>query len=349
MRTQLIVGLSLLLLPSSSMADENAAEAPDMQVLYDDAIRLLSAGDYAKACPMIERVTQMAPEGLGAKITLAECYEEQGKLAHAYTIFVHTQKVAQEKGQTERSQKAAARADALRPKLAQITFTGSQSLASGSGLRVEIDGVSIESPQLAEPRYVDAGTHHIVAFANDERRNESTIDITAGAVQEIPIRELLNLSAREVPPDSSTPSDSWGSSSSTVPTWDAEPTPSKQVAKQVFPVWSAVVGGFGLVAIGVGAAFKLDSAAAEQRLLDNCGKDLLCPRNSYYSPYDDNDRKNRGFGFFVGMMGLGAVTLGTAAVGMIHWRTIKQTPKAGLVVQPSFSSTHGGVIFSGRF
>ncbi|HRI68323.1 MAG TPA: tetratricopeptide repeat protein, partial [Polyangium sp.] len=276
MRTQLIlVGLSLLLLPSSSLADSNAAEAPDMQMLYDDAIRLMSAGDYAKACPMIERVTQMAPDGLGAQVTLAECYEEQGKLANAYTIFVHVKKAGQEKGQTERSQKAAARADALRPQLAQITFTGSQSLASGYALRVEIDGVSIESSQLAEPRYVDAGTHHIVAFAKDERCNEMAIDIAAGAVQDMPIRELLNLSGHERSPDSSTPSDSWGSSPSTVPTWEAERSPSKQAAKRGFPVWSAVVGGFGLVAIGVGAAFKLDSAAAEQKLFDNCGKDLL--------------------------------------------------------------------------
>ncbi|HRI68217.1 MAG TPA: hypothetical protein PK156_28500, partial [Polyangium sp.] len=76
---------------------------------------------------------------------------------------------------------------------------------------------------------------------------------------------------------------------------------------------------------------------------------LLCPRNSYYSPYDDNGRKNRGFGVFVGMTGLGAVALGTAVVGIIHWRRSKQTPKAGLLVQPSFSSTHGGVIFSGSF
>jgi len=349
MRTQLIVGLSLLLSSSSSLADENAAEGPEMQVLYDEAIRLMSAGDYAKACPMIERVTQMAPDGLGAKITLGECYEEQGKLANAYTIFAHVKKAAQEIGQTERSQKAASKADALRPKLAQITFTGPQSLASEYGLRVEIDGVSIESSQLAEPRYVDPGTHHIIAFVKDERRNESTIDIAAGAVEEMSIRELLNLSARELAPDSSKPSDSWGNSSSTLPTWDAVPTPSKQVAKQGFPAWSAVVGGLGLVAIGVGAAFKLDSVAAEQKLLDNCGEDLLCPRNSYYSPYADNDRKNRGYGLFLGMTGLGAVALGTAAVGIIHWRLANQTPKVGLLVQPSFSSTHAGVIFLGRF
>ncbi|MBK9264214.1 MAG: hypothetical protein IPM54_30985 [Polyangiaceae bacterium] len=349
MRTQFMIGLSLFTLPSWALADE-AVQPPDPNVLYDEALSAMDAGDYEKACPMIERVTQMLPDGLGAKFTLAECHEEHGKLGNAYMMYVLVEKAAREQGQAERSQKASARADALRPKLGQIKFTGPQSLASGYDLRVEIDGIAIESTQLEQPRYVDPGIHQVVAFAKGVRRSGSTIDIDAGAVHEMPIRELLNLPARDSQSNASAPIETAESSSpSTLPSWDQEPNAPKPVEKRGFPVWQTVVGGLGLAAIGAGVGFKLDSVDAERKLVEQCGEDLLCPRNSYYHPEADNDRKNRSFGLFLGMTSLGAMALGTAAVGMIRWHTAKQTPKTGLIVQPTFSPAHGGVIFSGRF
>lgn len=349
MRTLFILGGSLLLLPSSSFADENAERPADMQVLYDDAIRLMGSGDYEKACPMIQRVTVMAPDGLGAKFTLGECYEEQGKLANAYATFVHVEMAAREKGQTERSTKAAARAAALRPKLVQITFGGLQSLPTDHGVHVEIDGVRIESSQLADAQSVDGGTHQIVAFNKDVRCGETTLDIAAGAVHEIAIEELVNDSACRQLAAPSTSTESWGSStSSTVPTWDPEPTPNK-VVKRGFPAWPIAVGGLGLVAVSLGVGFKLDSVAAEKNLVDHCGADLVCPRNSWYMPYDDNDRKNRGFGLFVGMTSLGVVALGASTVGLLRWHKAKSNSNGHLIVDPTFSPAHGGVVISGRF
>ncbi|MBK9258851.1 MAG: hypothetical protein IPM54_03330 [Polyangiaceae bacterium] len=354
MRVHFMIGLSLFVLPSSAFADETE-QPPDPKVLYDDAVAAMDAGDYEKACPMIERVTQMLPDGLGAKFTLAECHEEHGKLANAYATFVLVEKAAREQGQEERSQRASARADALRPKLGQIKFTGPQSLASGYDLRVEIDGVAIESAQLEQPRYVDPGMHQVVAFAKGVRRSGSTIDIDAGAVHEMPIRELLNLPTRDSQSDSSAPIETAESSSpSAVPSWDLDPNASKPAEKRGFPVWQTVVGGIGLVAIGAGVGFKLDSVDAERKLVEQCGEDMLCPRNSYYHPDADNERKNRSFGLFLGMTSLGAMALGTAAVGMIRWHSAKQNPpkqttKTSLIVQPTFSPAHGGVVFSGNF
>lgn len=350
MRTLFILGGSLLLLPSASFADENAEKPADMQVLYDDAIRLMGSGDYENACPMIERVTAMAPDGLGAKFTLAECYEEQGKLAEAHATFVRVEMAAREKGQSERSTKAAARAEALRPKLVQLSFGGLQSLPTERDVRVEIDGVRIESSQLAEPQYIDGGTHHIVAFNKDLRCGETTLDISAGAVHEIAIEDLVNDSACRQLAAPSTSAESWGSStSSTVPTWDAEPSPSKPSVKRGFPAWPIAVGGLGLVAVSLGVGFKLDSVAAEKNLVDHCGADLVCPRNTWYMPFDDNARKNRSFGLFVGMTSLGVVALGASTVGLLRWHKAKSNSKGHLIVDPTFSPAHGGVVISGSF
>jgi hypothetical protein len=343
MRTYLIAGLALIVLPLPCFADE-AEQLTDPKVLYNDAIRAMDAGDHAKACPMLERVTQVLPDGLGAKFTLAECFEEQGQLLKAYTTFVAVEKAAIEKGQTERKQRAAARAKALRPRLGQISFTGPQSLASGYDLRIEMDGVTIESTDLDEPRYVDAGTHHLVVFVKGMRRSETDVDVEAGAVKEVSIRALMNLPRREEAPRQQSPVQV-----TPTPITKAEPVTPKPLPKRSFPVWQVIVGGVGLAAVGAGIAFKLDSTVAEDRLVEQCGEALQCSRQAAYDPAADNAQKNRSFGLFVGLTGAGAIALGTATLGLILRRPEPQAPKSAVTVQPTISPAHGGVVFSGRF
>lgn len=343
MRTHLIALLSIVALATPCFADD-AEQNSDPRILYNEAVRAMDAGEYDKACPMLEKITQALPDGLGAKFTLAECFEEQGQLGKAYSTFVEVEKASLEKGQTDRSQRAGARAKALRPKLGQISFTGSQSLVSGYGLRIEIDGVAIDSAEIDEPHYVDAGQHQIVAFAKDVRRGDSEITVEVGAVTEVSIRDLLNLPHRETPP----------SDASSMATTSIEPiqSPKSTAPKSTtrsFPIWQVVVGGLGLAAVGAGVAFKFDSMAAEKRLVAHCGEDFICPRNTAYDPAADNAQKNRSFGLFVGLTGAGAVAISSATLGLILRRSGNQAPKTGIKVQPTFSPVHGGMIVSGSF
>ena len=333
-----LAGLSLVALPSRSFADE-PERTEDPESMYRRAILAMDARDYDTACPMLEQITLVLPDGLGAKFTLGECFEEQGRLANAYRTFVAVEKAALDKGQPERSKRAAERAGALLPRLGRITFIGSKPLVSGYDLRFEVDGVSIESDQFTDPHYVDAGTHHVVVLVKGTRRGEHDIEVSGGSTYELPIRELLNLAPREPSPDPALPEHD-------EPTWGV--TPAAPVERR-FPVWQVVMGGVGLAAVGAGVAFKLDSVAAERRLVEHCGERLLCPRNAGYDPADDNARKNRSFGLFVGMTGIGAAALGTATMGMILRRPGEKAPKTGSWVQPTFSPTHGGLIFSGSF
>ena len=107
-----LAGLSLVALPSRSFADESE-RTEDPESMYRRAILAMDARDYDTACPMLEQITLVLPDGLGAKFTLGECFEEQGRLANAYRTFVAVEKAALDKGQPERSKRAAERAGAL--------------------------------------------------------------------------------------------------------------------------------------------------------------------------------------------------------------------------------------------
>jgi len=215
---------------------------------------------------------------------------------------------------------------------------------SGYGLRIEIDGVSIDAAGIDEPHYVEPGQHQIVAFAKDVRRGETEITVDAGAVKEVSIRDLLNLPRRET-----RPSDASSMPSTAVPMQSDETPGPKPVPTRSFPVWQVVVGGLGLAAVGAGVAFKFDSMAAEKRLVAHCGEDFVCPRNTSYDPTADNAQKNRSFGLFVGLTGAGAVAIGSATLGLILRRSGNEAPKTGFKVQPTFSPVHGGMIVSGSF
>jgi hypothetical protein len=124
---------------------------------------------------------------------------------------------------------------------------------------------------------------------------------------------------------------------------------SSTAPERKFPVWQVLVGGFGLAAIGAGVAFKLDSRAAEQNLVDHCGETLVCKRASGYDPAEDNERKNRGFGLFVGATTVGTVAIGAAVIGIIARPRAAKSEAPSVVVTPSLSPTFGGASFSGRF
>ena len=339
MRLHAIACGCLLVFPGVVLADESAPPI-DHGSLYDEALRAMDAKDYATACPMLERVTRAVPEGLGAKFSLAECYEESGRLATAYEMFLRVEMETRAKRQTERKEKAAARAAALESRLARLTIIVPQSLASGFGIGVMLDDMSIDAQKWGKARFVDAGTHHVRVDAKGGRYWERQIEIADGEAKEIAVRDIVGLSSRQLLPQDL--QDSALSANETSET----PTPK---APRTIPVWQIVAGGVGLAAIGAGVAFELDSIAAEKRLVDRCGDDLLCKRGTGYNPAEDNARKNRGFGLFVGLTSAGTAAIGASAIGAIVTRSAKKMPTSGLMITPVWSPVSSGAVLSGRF
>lgn len=226
------LGALVALTAASARADDTSAA----QALYDRALQLMQEKNYAEACPKLKEVTRLVPEGLGAKLTLAECYEADGKLASAWTQYTVVESIAGRTGQADRQRAAGEKAAALKPKLAKLTIKVADANKEMQGLSVKRDGEEVGSPQFGEPIPADAGKHQIEASARGKKpwSLEATIPSDGAELTvEVPVLED-DPTARldEPPPGGGAPSEE------SKPTW-------------LFPVGFAV-GGTGVAALIVG-------------------------------------------------------------------------------------------------
>ena len=137
---------SVLTIGSVAFAQASSAEkAATAQALYEDAMKAVEAKDFAKACPQLERVTQLVPEGIGAKLSLAECYEGAGKLASSFGVYVAIEGQARRAGQNDRADIAVQRMAALKPRLAMITIDVPADIKGQAGFALKRRSVTSSS------------------------------------------------------------------------------------------------------------------------------------------------------------------------------------------------------------
>lgn len=135
------------------------------QALYDQATAEMDANNYADACPRLEEVTRLVPEGVGARLTLARCYEAIDKLASAWSQYALAQALATKVGQQQRAVDAGQKAAELKPKLATMRIEVAEATRKIPDLVVTRDGVPVGSPQWGMALPVDVGPHDVVATA----------------------------------------------------------------------------------------------------------------------------------------------------------------------------------------
>src|ERR1051325_10878017 len=70
-----------------------AAHADKADQLFKKGKRLLAQKKYAEACAAFEDSDRIDPE-IGAKLNVAKCYEEWGKLATAWRWYTEAEKMA---------------------------------------------------------------------------------------------------------------------------------------------------------------------------------------------------------------------------------------------------------------
>lgn len=153
------------------------------QALYEQATAEMDARKFADACRKLEEVTRLIPEGLGAKLTLGQCYEAQDKLASAWSQYALVQEMATKVGQEARAMLAGGKAAALKPQLATITIEVPDTNWKTLGLTVSRDGLSIGEPQWGTPLPVDAGSHEIVAKAPGRETYKKQLEVVANGAR----------------------------------------------------------------------------------------------------------------------------------------------------------------------
>lgn len=232
----------------------DAASITAAQALYEAATRAMDAKDYASACPKLEEAVRLVPSGVGARLTLGECYEAAGKLASAYASFGLAETMAAAAKQGERQEKAHNRAKALKPRLATLTIAVADDVRAESGLEVRRDGVLAGAAQWGIASPVDRGTHVVVATAPGKSKWVKTVEVTDGAALMVTVDALFPVASAEQLPakEEDAAASLWGP---------------QRLA-------SLAVGGAGLVALGAGSYFGVLASAKQKQ-----SNDGLCDGN----------------------------------------------------------------------
>ena len=232
----------------------DAASITAAQALYEAATKAMDAKDYASACPKLEEAVRLVPSGVGARLTLGECYEAAGKLASAYASFELAETMAAGAKQGERQEKAHDRAKALKPRLATLTIAVADDVRAESGLEVRRDGVLAGAAQWGIASPVDRGTHVVVAAAPGKSKWVKTVEVTDGAALMVTVDALFPVASAEQLPakEEDAAASLWGP---------------QRLA-------SLAVGGAGLVALGAGSYFGVLASAKQKQ-----SNDGLCDGN----------------------------------------------------------------------
>lgn len=239
------ISVAVVVTAAHAHADRTPQEKALAETLFREGRALVVAGKIAEGCAKLIESQRIDPS-LGTLMYVATCHEEEGKTATAWIEFTEAAQAAQRGGQKDRERIARERARALEPKLSRITITPPE---GQDDVVVVLDGVTLGKGSLGTALPVDPGQHTIEARASGRVPWVSTIEVAAGpSSSSIAIPPL----AAEPPPAPPVAEEV------PVPPPPKEPAPSRSNGLRTAGFF---VGGAGIVAIGVGAAFGLRASS----------------------------------------------------------------------------------------
>ncbi|MRG92211.1 hypothetical protein GF068_09755 [Polyangium spumosum] len=169
-------------LAASLAGDARAERPPDVRAtaekLYQDAYLLAQKGETARACRLYEESNRLDPAN-GTKLELARCYEDTGRPASAWALYVAVAQADEASGQNRaRQTEARARARALEAELPRLVVVAPASASDREDLLITRDGVPVGEALWGTPMPVDLGAHTIRASTSDHRAWEGTVHVS---------------------------------------------------------------------------------------------------------------------------------------------------------------------------
>lgn len=321
-----VLGFAAVARAQSSPADRVTAEA-----LFDEAVRMMKAGDVAGACPKLQE-SQRLDAGVGTLVYLAECYARSGRTASAWATWREASAAARAAGQGDREKMARARADALESELPRVIVKTSGGTATS--LEIKRDGVSIAPAILGTAVPVDAGEHTVVASAPGKRSWSKTVQVGKAERVEVVVPPLED--------------EALAHASTTPPAGGAAPVtepPQAERSSAGWPTqrWVALgVAGAGVVALGMGTVFGLRASSQWSDVEARC-PNAKCTDPS--GPSDVDSARTSG-NVSTGLFIAGAALLGG---GAFLWFTSPHadTRRGGLRVTPAVSRNDGMLTIGG--
>lgn len=311
----------------SSHADSSGKNPVAAQALYDEARKLVDAGNLEAACPKFKASYDLDPGG-GTLLNLADCYEKQGKLALAWSTFKEALVSAQRDGRNERIEFANQHISKLETRLAHLNVNVASD-AQVAGLTIQIDGSPLAEAAWGVAMPVDPGKHVVRADAPGKRSFETTIDAAAGSGEE----------KLEIPALADAGSSGAGAVSGGATTTGASSSSSGRTLG-----W--VIGGVGVASIGVGSYFGLRALSLWGDRNDGC-----TPGCSTAAKAAGDDASSAAtvstIGFGVGLVGIGVGAYlllsgggekeqSQAATSGLRWEPVASKDGAGLLLRSTW-------------
>ena len=331
--------LALATLTAPALAKD--ADAAAAEAMFDEARRLLAAGDVKAACPKFAESYRLDP-ALGALLNLAACHEKEGRVATAWSEYRDAEAQALKAKDEKRAAYSKKQAAALEPRLPRLAIAVTE---TPPGFAVTRNGAPVGEASYGMSLPIDPGPQELAATATGRERWSKRITLTEGARLRLVVPDLGI--ANPAPAAAVEPSSRPGEARETAPLSPlspltpvpAEPPSSGQRAA------GFAVGGVGLAALAAGAVFAAltagQKASADERCPDKkcdaLGLDDIATARTY--AWVSNITFGAG----------GALVL----IGGILALTAKPSSPApsssALLVVPVVGNRSGGVVVGGSF
>ncbi|MDQ3335143.1 MAG: hypothetical protein M4D80_08275 [Myxococcota bacterium] len=307
--------LVLVLLAAPALADNKS----DAVALFQEGLKELKAGNFEKACASLKKSNELHADS-GTRGSLARCYEKQGKVASAWTLWVDLSTTAPKNLRAD----AAANATKLEPRLPKYM------LKLGPGVpqvSITIDGAATgDKPGIAVP--IDPGTYVLEANADGYAGWKREFTAVEGKTEEITIPAMEPLLVKE--PTRPKPI-----------VVDEKPTPKSSRKKIGF----AMVGVGGALVI-TGGVFGVIARGRNNDAKDICGGNIDACDPARIGDAQDKIDSARSAG---NISTVAMIAGGAAVVTGIVFIVTAPSVKRGVAIAPSIGTDSAGVVFSGAF
>ena len=288
--------IPLIVIGCALCAGESAAQTSDRvlaQSLFDEARRLMDAGEHAAACPKLAESQKLDPAG-GTILNLGLCFEAVGKTASAWAVLEDALAYARRDGHAQREKIARSHLETIRPILSHLTIEVAPD-ADVPGVKVTLDGRDLPRAAWGTGFPVDPGAHRI----------EATAPGRVSFARDLEIGSKADRQTVDVPP--------WqqaGSAPIAAPTATSETAPATgdpaadEGESGSNATLGYIVGGTGLVLVGVGSYFGVKAISSWSDRNDHC-QDGRCDETAKNLGDDANTQGN-----------IANVTIGLGLVGV---------------------------------
>lgn len=300
-----------------------AAHADRADQLFKKGQKLLGEKRYAEACTAFEDSDRIDPE-IGAKLNVARCYQEWGKLATAWRWYADAEQMASKAGD-KRTPKIHALIEELERDVPHLTLVLPPD-ADTDHLAIRLDGVPLALATVGDDLRVDPGSHEITIIV-EGRARPRTIQVPRGDHSRISLDVPTRVRARR--------------------TAAPEPAADPGRTRRLIGLGAS---GAGVVAVGIAGIATLRARSDYQHALHGYCNDApdMCDPTGLSRTHSARHRAN---------IATAVTLLGTAAVagGLYLYFTTPQTaehpdhPGHALYLAPAIGGDGAGVVLGGAF